>query len=85
MLLSVIGAITFLVMLNAAAIACPKRSEGVVFATLTACWNIGLIGSSAIGGFLFEKIGLVPLILVSAIFTALTWLILPHLKFGDEL
>ncbi len=83
-ILGIIGAITFLVMLNAAAIACPKYAEGTTFAALTSFWNIGLIGSSALGGFLFGKIGLQPLIVVSAVFTAVTWLILPFLKFSDE-
>lgn len=83
-IVGIIGAITFLVMLNAAALASPKYSEGTSFAFLTSFWNIGLMGSSALGGFLFSKIGLPPLIIVSAIFTAATWLILPHLKFSDE-
>jgi Na+/melibiose symporter-like transporter len=83
-LLGAIGAITFLVLLNAAALAAPKYSEGTAFATLTSFWNIGLIGSSALGGFLFSKIGLQPLILVSALFTALAWAILPFLRFADE-
>ncbi|MBI2515174.1 MFS transporter [Candidatus Wolfebacteria bacterium] len=82
--LGIIGAFTFLVMLNAAAISVPKYSEGTTFAVLTSFWNIGLMGSSALGGFLFSKIGLQPLIVVSAIFTAATWLILPYLKFSDE-
>ena len=80
----IVNGITFLTMMNAAALSCPKWSEGTVFATLTACWNIGLLSSDAIGGFLFGKIGLVPLIWVSTIFTALTWFILPKLRFGDD-
>lgn len=83
-LLGAIGSITFLVMLNAAALACPKNSEGTTFATLTAFWNIGLMGSDALGGFLFDKIGLEPLIVVSALFTAAAWLLMPWLKFADE-
>lgn len=83
--LGIIGSITFLVMLNAAALASPKYSEGTTFATLTAFWNIGLIGSDAVGGFLFDKIGLQPLIIVSTIFTAAAWFILPYLRFSDDL
>lgn len=83
-LLGIISAVTFLVMLNAAALSCLKYAEGTTFAFLTSFWNVGLMGSSAIGGFLFGKIGLPPLIVVSAIFTAATWLILPYLKFSDE-
>lgn len=83
-LLGAIGSITFLILLNAAALACPKNSEGTTFATLTAFWNIGLMGSEAVGGFLFDKIGLQPLIIVSALFTAATWLLMPWLRFADE-
>jgi len=83
-ILSVIGSITFLMILNAAALACPKNGEGTTFATLTSFWNIGLIGSSILGGFLFEKIGLQPLIITSAVFTAAAWIVLPHLQFADD-
>ncbi len=79
-----VGAITFIVMLNAAAIACPRWSEGTTFATLTAFWNMGLMGSSALGGYLFGIIGLQPLIVISALFTAAAWLFLPRLRFADE-
>lgn len=82
--LGIIGAATFLVMLNAAAIAAPKFAEGTTFATLTSFWNIGLMGSGALGGWLFSKIGLQPLIIVSAVFTAATWLLMPYLKFADD-
>ena len=83
-ILGIIGAITFLVMMNAAALAVPKYGEGTAFALLASFWNIGLMSSAAIGGWLFSKIGLQPLILVSTIFTAATWLLLPFIKFADE-
>ncbi|MBI2889120.1 MAG: MFS transporter [Candidatus Liptonbacteria bacterium] len=79
-----VGAITFIVMLNAAALACPKWSEGTTFATLTAFWNVGLMGSSALGGYLFGLIGLQPLIIISALFTAAAWAFLPRLHFADD-
>lgn len=82
--LGIVGAATFLVMLNAAALAAPKFAEGTTFATLTSFWNIGLMGSGALGGWLFAKIGLPPLIIVSAVFTAATWLLMPYLKFADD-
>jgi MFS family permease len=82
--LGAVGAITFLVMLNAAAIACPKYSEGTTFATLTAFWNVGLMGASALGGYLFGIIGLQPLIIISALFTAAAWWFLPYLRFADD-
>lgn len=84
-ILGMVGSATFLVMLNAAALAAPKYGEGTTFALLTSFWNLGLMGSSAFGGFLFSKIGLVPLIWISAVFTAASWLFLPYLKFADEI
>lgn len=82
--LGLVGSATFLVMMNAAALTSPKYGEGTTFALLTAFWNVGLMGSSAFGGFLFSKIGLVPLIWVSAAFTAAAWLFLRYLRFADE-
>ncbi len=84
-ILGIIGSITFLVMLNAAALASPRYSEGTTFAALMSFWNIGIGGSDALGGFLFDKIGLQPLIIVSTIFTAAAWFILPHMKFTDDI
>jgi Na+/melibiose symporter-like transporter len=82
-IIGIISTLTFLVLMNAAALATTKFSEGTTFAFLTSFWNIGLIGSSALGGWLFAKIGLQPLVIISALFTAVTWLFLPYLKFGD--
>lgn len=78
------GAFIFLTILNSAALAAPKGAEGTTFATLTAFWNVGLIGSSAIGGYLFGRIGLQPLIIISAVFTLLALFLLPRLRFADE-
>ena len=83
-ILGIIASITFLVIMNAAALSVPKYSEGTSFAVLTSFWNIGVMGSAALGGYLFSKIGLQPLIIISAIFTAATWIIMPFLKFADE-
>ncbi|MEK7208121.1 MAG: MFS transporter [Patescibacteria group bacterium] len=80
----VMGAIVFLTILNSAALAAPKGAEGTAFATLTAFWNVGLIGSSALGGYLFGQIGLQPLIIISAVFTLAALLFLPRLSFADE-
>ena len=67
-----------------AALAAPKGAEGTTFATLTAFWNIGVMGASALGGYLFGLIGLQPLVVVSAVFTALALILLPRLRFADE-
>lgn len=78
--LGAIGAFVFLTLLNLSAILCPKYSEGTTFAALMSFWNIGQMGSEAFGGWLFGQIGLQPLILVSAVFAALTWCIVPYLN-----
>lgn len=82
--LGLVGTLSFLVILNAAARSCLKYAEGTTFATLTSFWNIGVMLSAALGGYLFSKIGLPPLIIVSAVFTAASWLILPFVKFVDD-
>jgi predicted MFS family arabinose efflux permease len=78
------GAFVFLAILNSAALAAPRGGEGTVFATLTAFWNVGLMGASALGGYLFGLVGLQPLIIVSSLFTALALFFLPRLRFVDD-
>ena len=77
---SILAVFIFLTMLNLAAIVCPKYSEGTTFAALMSAWNIGGMGSAAFGGWLFDQIGLQPLIVVSAAFTALAWPLVRFLK-----
>ncbi len=81
--LGAIAAVIFLTMMNLAPRACPRYAEGTVFAFLMSFWNIGQIGSQALGGWLFSLIGLSPLIVVSAIFTAAVWLLTPFLNLGE--
>lgn len=83
-ILGFIGAFVSLTLLNFMAIICPKYSEGTAFAALASFWNIGLMGSSAIGGFFFDIIGLIPLVFVSAAFTAAAWFLLPLLKLRER-
>ena len=82
--LGLVGTLSFLVILNAAARSCQKYAKGTTFATLTSFWNIGVMLSAVAGGYLFSKIGLPPLIVVSAIFTAAAWLLLPFIRFVDD-
>ncbi|MBI3244992.1 MAG: MFS transporter [Deltaproteobacteria bacterium] len=72
--------ITHLAVLDLAARSCPARAEGTVFALLMACLNIGRTGSTFIGGWLYDHVGLTLLIGVSAGFTALCWGIVPWLR-----
>lgn len=71
--------ITHLAVLDLAARSCPARAEGTVFALLMSCLNVGRTGSTFLGGWLYDYVGLTPLIFVSAGFTALCCLIVPLL------
>lgn len=66
-----------LAFLDLAARACPLRAEATFFALLMAVHNVGLQGSQVLGGHLYDWLGYVPLVLVSAATSALTWLIVP--------
>lgn len=75
--------ITHLAVLDLAARSCPARAEGTVFALLMSCLNIGRTGSTFIGGWLYDHVGITPLICVSAGFTALCWGVVPWLKTNE--
>ncbi|MBI3303484.1 MAG: hypothetical protein HYZ72_15580, partial [Deltaproteobacteria bacterium] len=79
-----ISQITHLAVLDLAARSCPARAEGTVFALLMSSLNVGRTGSTFLGGWFYDLTGLTPLILVSAGFTALCWLIVPFLRTGSE-
>jgi len=72
--------ITHLAVLDLAARSCPARAEGTVFALLMSCLNVGRTGSTFLGGWLYDHVGLTPLIFISASSIALCWLIVPFLK-----
>ena len=73
------SAVIFLALLNLAAQASPQYAGGTVFALLMSFYNLGQMGSSALGGFLFTRIGLEPLILLSAVFSLLALILIPYL------
>jgi predicted MFS family arabinose efflux permease len=75
-----INQITHLAVLDLAARTCPIRAAGTVFALLMATLNLGRSGGTAVGGWLYDHIGLTPLILISAGTTALCSLIVPFLR-----
>lgn len=75
-----IGMIIQLTFLDLAARACPKQVEGTFFALLTSVFNGGVQLSQIVGGWLYDRAGFTNLILVSAGFTALCWLLVPFLK-----
>ena len=73
------SAVIFLALLNLAARTSPQYAGGTVFALLMSFYNLGQMGSSALGGFLFPHTGLEPLILISAAFSLLVLFLIPHL------
>lgn len=77
--LGIASAVIFLALLNLAARTSPQYAGGTVFALLMSFYNLGQMGSSALGGFLFPRLGLEPLILLSAAFSLLVLLLIPYL------
>lgn len=77
--LGIASAVIFLALLNLAARISPQYAGGTVFALLMSFYNFGQMGSSALGGFLFSRVGLEPLILISALFSLFVLFLIPHL------
>ena len=75
-----ISQITHLAVLDLAARSCPARVEGTVFALLMSALNLGRSGSQVLGGWLYGETGFVPLVFISAAFTALCWLMISLLR-----
>jgi len=66
---------------------CPQRSEGFSFAVMMSIINLATATADIVGSFLFQHLfrhALAPLILVSAAFTALAFVLLPLLHLGDK-
>ncbi len=75
-----IGMIATLSFLDLAAKACPKQAEGTFFALLMSIYNGGMQGSQIVGGWLYDSLGYTRLILISAAFSALCWLLVPLVR-----
>jgi len=75
-----LGMITFLTMLTFAAQKTEALVAGSMFAFLTSIINLGSIGSSFLGGYLYSKIGLGPLIVVSGLASLMILIFVPFLK-----
>lgn len=83
----VTGQIATLTVLNLAAHACPKRVEALAFACIMSVYNFSAQGSSILGSWLYENMfakSMAPLIVVSAMFTALCLLLIPILPRLEE-
>jgi MFS family permease len=66
-----------LAFLDLAAKACPPRVEGTFFALLMSVYNAGQQGSQVVGGYLYDWLGYVPLVLISATSAALVLIVVP--------
>ena len=75
-----VGMVTQLAFLDLAAKSCPRHVEATFFALLMSVFNGGSQGSQVVGGHLYDWLGYTPLVVVSAAFTALAWLLVPLVK-----
>jgi MFS family permease len=80
----VITMIASLATFDLAARSCPARAEGTFFAALMSLANLGTAGGNFVGGWLYEVIGLTPLIFVSALATAACWAIIPLIRIDNR-
>jgi predicted MFS family arabinose efflux permease len=79
-----LGMVAFLTMLTFAAQKTESAVAGSIFAFLTSIINLGLMGSQALGGYLYDKIGLGPLIIVSGLTSLAILIFLPFLKIEES-
>ena len=77
-----LGMICHLALLNLSALACPKLAEGTIFAALMSVFNLGSFGSRLFGGWLYDQVGMMPLICISAVFTAACWFLIRVIDTG---
>ena len=72
-----VAMMTQLAFLDLAAKSCPHRVEGTFFALLMSVYNGGTQGSQVTGGYLYDWLGYERLVIISAIMTALAWVLVP--------
>ena len=80
----VFGALSMIInlaFLDLAARACPARVEATFFAALMSVYNLGIQLSENVGARLYEAVGYERLVWIAAAMTALTWLLMPLVKF----
>jgi MFS family permease len=71
------GMIVQLSILDLAAKACPRKAEGTYFALFASVLNGSAQLSTNVGGRLYDSLGFMPLVLISAALTAAAWLLVP--------
>jgi len=77
-----VGAIIHLIILSYCAKITPEGAEGFTFAGIMSVLNGGAMGSSALGGFLYSRVGYNNLVVISAVMTVLCLIFIPKLKLG---
>jgi predicted MFS family arabinose efflux permease len=75
-----VGMVTQLAFLDLAAKACPRHAEATFFALLMSVFNAGSQLSQNVGGRLYDWYGYTPLVVISAAFTALAWVLVPFVR-----
>ena len=78
------GAVSMIInlaFLDLAAKACPARVEATFFAALMSVYNLGSQLSENVGARLYDVIGYERLVYIAAAMTALTWALMPLVKF----
>jgi predicted MFS family arabinose efflux permease len=72
-----LGMTAQLASLDLAAKACPARAEATFFALLMSVYNFGARTSEWSGANLYDWLGYTPLVIISTVFTAAAWLLVP--------
>jgi MFS family permease len=75
-----VGMVTQLAFLDLAAKACPRHAEATFFALLMSVFNAGSQLSQNVGGRLYDWYGYTPLVVISAAFTAVAWVLVPFVR-----
>lgn len=76
----VLSMVTQLAFLDLAAKACPPHVEATFFALLMSIYNAGTQLSMNVGGRLYDSVGFTRLVWISAVMTALAWVLVPLVK-----
>jgi Na+/melibiose symporter-like transporter len=71
-----------LAFLDLAAKACPPRVEATFFAALMSVYNLGVQLAENVGARLYDVVGFQRLVWIAAAMTAMTWLLMPLVKFN---
>jgi predicted MFS family arabinose efflux permease len=72
-----LGMTAQLAAMDLAAKACPARAEATFFALLMSVYNFGARTSEWTGANLYDWLGYTPLVIISTVFTAAAWLLVP--------